>query len=115
MAEIGQRQHDARAQDADANLDGAIDRKEGDVTAIGTDRAENVARKNRRRVAGKGRSVGGEISQERRNESADRAPERKSDEKADPVLANQSGENHDANRSDNGSDHAEERLAQRRP
>ena len=44
-----------------------------------------------------------------------RAPEGKSDEKADPVLASESGDNHDADRSDNGSDHAEKRLAQRGP
>ena len=117
MAEIGQGQDDARAQDADANLDRAIDRQEqGDIAASDLpDWSENIARKNCRCVAGKGRGIGGEITQERRNESADRAPERKSDEKADPVLAKERGKNDNANRSDNGSDHSEEALRSEAP
>ena len=105
---VGQGQHDARAHDANADLERAIDGQDHDAAGIArAHRSENVARENRRRVAGKRRGIGGEIAQKRRDESADRAPQRKSDEKADPVLTKQGGENHDANRSDNGSDQSE--------
>ena len=79
------------------------------------DRSQNVARENRRRVAGKSRGIGREITQKRRDKGADRAPQRKSDEKADPVLTKQGGKNHDADRSDNGSDQSERGFAQRGP
>lgn len=85
IAKIGQRQHDARVHDADANLEGAIDREDRDVAAICPDRSQNVICKNRRRVAGKRRSIGSVIAQERGGEGADRAPERKSDDK--PTLS----------------------------
>ena len=54
VAEIGQGQHDARAQDAHANLDRAIDREERDVSVGRPDRSQNVACENRRGVAGQG-------------------------------------------------------------
>ena len=82
MAEIGQGQHDARAENADANLEGAIDGQDHDAAVAGSDRSENVARKNRCGVAGEGGGIGGEVTQERGDKGADCAPERKSDEKA---------------------------------
>ena len=112
MAEIGQGQHNAGAQDADANLEGAIDGQDRHVATVGgADRPQNVAGKNRRRVAGKRRGIGGEITQERGDKGAHCAPQRKSDEKAQPILAKKGGEDHNADRSDNGSDHSERSFA----
>ena len=87
-----------------------------DAAAVGgADRSENVARKDRRGVAGEGGGIGGEIAQERGDKGADGAPHRKSDEKAKPILAKKGGKDYDANRSNDGSDHSEQRLCAARP
>ncbi len=113
VAEIGQGEHDSRGDDADANLERAVDGEDEDDAVRASDRPENVDRNDRRGVAGERRGVSGEIAQERRDEGGGRAPERKSDEKAHPILAKEGGEDHDRDGADHGSDHSEHRFAQR--
>ena len=114
MSEIGQGEHDARGDDADADLERAIDGEDEDDAVRASDRPENVDRDDRRGVAGERRGVGGEIAQERRDEGGGRAPERKSDEEGHPILAKEGGKDHDGDGADHGSDHSEHRFAQRR-
>ena len=63
VAQVSQGEHDPRADDADANLDRAIDGEDEGEAARASDRPEGVDRDNRRRVTGERRGIGGEIAQ----------------------------------------------------
>ena len=73
MTEIGEREHDAGGDDADANLERAIDGEDEDDAVRASDRSENVDRDNRRRVAGERCGVSREIAQAASRRSAEAA------------------------------------------
>ena len=114
-AEIGRGKHDARADDADANLRATGEREIECISAGAAHRAEFVARDDRRGIAGEGSGVGGEIAQQRRDERANAAPERKAEQEAGPALGEARAEHDGRDRADYGADKAEPAFAQRRP
>ena len=79
-AQIGSGEHDAGADDADADLAGAGDGEHEGLTVQAPDGAELVARDDRRRVAGERRRIGGEVAQQRGDERARGAPQRQAHE-----------------------------------
>jgi hypothetical protein len=83
---IGTGENDAGADDADADLAGAEDRKHEGFAVRAAGRAELVARDDRRRIAGQRRRVSREVAQHRTGESTCGTPHRQPDEKRRAVL-----------------------------
>ena len=62
MPEIGEREHDSRGDDADADLERAVDGEDEHDAVRASNRPENVDRDDRRRVAGERSGVSREIA-----------------------------------------------------
>ena len=67
MPEIGEREHDSRGDDADADLERAVDGEDEDDAVRASNRPENVDRNDRRCVTSERCGISGEIAQERRD------------------------------------------------
>ena len=61
VSEIGEREHDARGDNADANLQRSIDGEDEDDSVRASDRPKHVDRNNRRGIAGERRGIGRKI------------------------------------------------------
>jgi hypothetical protein len=114
-AEIAQPENDAGADDADADLarPGHGEQKSG-VCIDPADSAEEFGRDDRHRVSGQCGRIGREVAQHRRYECARCSPQCHAAEKQHAILREESHQQHAHHGADNGADHAEPALAQRR-
>ena len=95
-AEVGQRQDDARAHDAQRDLDHARDGQDDHRLVVGpAGRTEHVACDHRGGEAGEARAIGGEVLQQPADEPAGRAPQGEAGQEADAVLREQRRDHHD--------------------
>ncbi len=113
-AEIRPGKDDSGARDTNPDLAHTGD-CECEGFAVGAaDGAEFIAGNDRSRVAGQRRCVAREITQQRGDKRADRAPQRQTYEKTGAVLRKTRRQHHDRDPTHQGADHAKPSLAQRR-